>query len=277
MISIFSVIDTLFLYVSSDGRVSIESEAVSTTPQTNKPWSLQAEPLNPELAALRVSHLMKVKVCANNTAVSSADVGQLSRTKLSGTSIVVTSSSSSSTSSSSASAAADNNYSNRGGVTQAYLSVAASATLNFAELKDRTSGNSGVLVEEVLRDVTRQLWLAAPFAARGKPAMDFYICLPISISINATKYSAGKNSALILFFLLFKLVPIHTNSFSFLCALSGDCMQLPSAEDLAEKRYLVKTDDRPCSILFLNSVAKWLGTFDQVRRLFCSLKLLSLH
>lgn len=217
------MIDTLYesILLVSDGRVSAEPEAGSTTPPTNKPWSLQAEPLNPELAALRVSHLMKVKVCANNTAVSLADVGQLSRTKLSGTSIVVTSSSSSSTSSSSASAAADNN-SNRGGVAQAYLSVAASAALNFAELKDRASGNSGVLAEEVLRDVTRQLWLAAPFAARGKPAMDFYICLPISISINATKYSAGKYSALILYFLSFKpFFPIYQFTVFSVCPVRG--------------------------------------------------------
>lgn len=41
-------------------------------------------------------------------------------------------------------------------------------------------------------------------------------------------------------------------------------MQLPSAEDLAEKRYLVKTDDRPTSLLYLNNIAKWLSTFDQV-------------
>ncbi len=41
-------------------------------------------------------------------------------------------------------------------------------------------------------------------------------------------------------------------------------MELPSTADLAEKRYLVKTDDRPTSLLFLNSIAKWLGTFDQV-------------
>jgi len=46
--------------------------------------------------------------------------------------------------------------------------------------------------------------------------------------------------------------------------MTGDCIELPSAEDLAEKRYLVKTDDRPTSLLFLNSIAKWLGTFDQV-------------
>ena len=41
-------------------------------------------------------------------------------------------------------------------------------------------------------------------------------------------------------------------------------MQLPSAEDLTEKRYLVKTDDRPTSLLYLNNIAKWLSTFDQV-------------
>ena len=41
-------------------------------------------------------------------------------------------------------------------------------------------------------------------------------------------------------------------------------MQLPSAEDLAEKRYLVKTDDRPTSLRYLNTIAKWLSTFDQV-------------
>lgn len=134
--------------------------------------------------------------------------------------------------------------------------------MNFAELKDRVGASCGVLVEELLDDVCRQLWLAAPFASRGKPALDFYFCLPVSISISSTKFSSGKTMKYLINSLFICVI-------CRICALVGDCVQLPSAEDLAEKRYLVKTDDRPTSVLYLNNIAKWLATLDQVCH-YCS-------
>ncbi len=161
-------------HADMDGVSAGPGPVSSINPLPHMSWSLQAEPLHPELETLREAHAIKVKVCADNTAVSAAEAGHLSRTKLSGTNIVVTTSAPA------------------GGVVQAYLSVATCATLNFAELKDKGGVGCGVLVEEVLDDVCRQLWLAAPFAARGKPALDFYLCLPMSISVSSTKYASGK-------------------------------------------------------------------------------------
>lgn len=141
--------------------------------------TLLPQPLCAEMAPFLQERLMKVKVCANNTAVSAESARHLNRTKLSGTNIVVTFATGSSSSGSG------------GEIAQIYLAVSTNTALNFAELKDRSNASCGMSVDEILEDVCRQLWLAAPYSARGKQALDFYFCLPVSVSIHATKYSRG--------------------------------------------------------------------------------------
>lgn len=46
--------------------------------------------------------------------------------------------------------------------------------------------------------------------------------------------------------------------------MTGELLPLPSQKDLAEKRYLVRVDDRESTALFTSSIAKWLSTFDDV-------------
>lgn len=137
---------------------------------------------------LREVSALKVKVVAHNAAAS-LDPAQLLKTKVPGTSVVAFS------------------HATSRSVVQVYASVAVACPANVAELRSSSGvpiAGAGVPVEEVLEDLCRQLWLGMPFAARcggrdwgtaaGPGDHSAYLCIPVSISVNATKYSVGKFS-----------------------------------------------------------------------------------
>lgn len=153
--------------------------------------SLQPAMLSTALNVLRDISTIKVKVVANNS-TTSLDPTQLHKRKVPGTQVVAFS------------------HALTRSVVQLYTSVAIVSPLNVAELRGDTNVPSvgagtvsAVPAEEVLEEVCKQLWLSMPFAARKNQVYDAscgpgdgsaYLCIPVSVSINATKYTAGKNN-----------------------------------------------------------------------------------